>query len=173
LGKAKRPCASVVVRRSVPATNTCTPLAGGAAFFLMEPLAAALGQRTLLNPTACGDWRPVVCLALGGLLCGLFWKLWNGRAFPKWTYDAPGVNFWHVFEMPLAGFIGYLPFALELHAFALLAAAVAAAAGGGGAEKRGRAGTCFAVIAGGPGGRACPARGRRAGRPAAARRRTC
>ena len=28
----------------------------------------------------------------------------------------PGANFWHVFEMPLIGYIGYLPFGLELHA---------------------------------------------------------
>jgi len=83
----------------------------------MEPLTAALGRRTLLSHTARGDWQPALCLALGGLLCGFFWELWNGRAFPKWTYDAPGVNFWHVFEVPLIGFIGYLPFfALELHA---------------------------------------------------------
>lgn len=96
------------------------PFVWGAAFFLMEPLAAALGRRTLLSHTARGDWRPVVCLALGALLCGFFWEFWNWRAFPKWTYDAPGVNFLHVFEMPLAGFIGYLPFALELHAFGSL-----------------------------------------------------
>lgn len=96
------------------------PFVWGAAFFLMEPLAAALGRRTLLTHTQKGDWRPVVCLALGALLCGFFWELWNWQAFPKWTYDAPGVNFWHVFEMPLIGFIGYLPFALELHAFASL-----------------------------------------------------
>lgn len=96
------------------------PFVWGAAFFLMEPLAATLGRRTLLSHTARGDWRPVVCLALGALLCGFFWEFWNWRAFPKWTYDAPGVNFLHVFEMPLAGFIGYLPFALELHAFGSL-----------------------------------------------------
>jgi hypothetical protein len=47
----------------------------------MEPLTAALERRTLLSHTARGDWRPVVCLALGGLLCGFFWELWNGRAF--------------------------------------------------------------------------------------------
>lgn len=98
----------------------CYPLVWGAAFFLMEPLAAVLGRRTLLSHTARGDWRPVVCLALGALVCGFFWEFWNFYSFPKWTYDAPGVNFLHVFEMPLVGFIGYLPFALELHAFASL-----------------------------------------------------
>lgn len=60
--------------------------------------------------------RTHVSLCLGGLLCGFVWELWNVYAYPQWVCDAPGVNFWHVFEMPLIGYIGYLPFALELHA---------------------------------------------------------
>jgi len=34
----------------------------------------------------------------------------------KWQYTVPGVGFLHVFEMPLLGYGGYLPFAMELHA---------------------------------------------------------
>lgn len=92
------------------------PFTWGWAFFLTVPLNHALGRHTLLDDTATGNWRPVVVLALGALVCGFFWEMWNVHAYPKWVYDAPGVNFWHVFEMPLLGFIGYLPFALELHA---------------------------------------------------------
>lgn len=92
------------------------PFTWGWVFFLAVPLCHALGRHTLLDDTAKGDWRPVVSLAVGALLCGLVWEMWNVYAYPKWIYDAPGVNFWHVFEMPLIGYIGYLPFALELHA---------------------------------------------------------
>lgn len=92
------------------------PFIWGWVFFLTVPLNHALGRGTLLDYTAEGDWRPVVCLSLGALACGFVWELWNVYAYPYWTYDAPGVNFWHIFEMPLIGYIGYLPFGLELHA---------------------------------------------------------
>lgn len=92
------------------------PFTWGWVFFLTVPLNCVLGRHTLLHHTAEGDWRPVVCLAAGTLACGFVWELWNAHAYPYWTYDAPGVNFWHVFEMPLIGFIGYLPFGLEVHA---------------------------------------------------------
>ncbi len=98
------------------------PFLWGSAFFITEPVNQWLGKRSLLNFTRHGDWRPVISLALGALVCGFFWELWNAYAYPKWVYDAPGVNFWHVFEMPLAGFIGYLPFGLELYALVHLLA---------------------------------------------------
>lgn len=98
------------------------PFLWGIGFFLIEPINLRLGRPSLLDHTAHGDWRPVVSLCLGALLCGFFWEMWNVYAYPKWTYDAPGVNFWHLFEMPLVGYIGYLPFALELHAMVHLVA---------------------------------------------------
>jgi hypothetical protein len=42
--------------------------------------------------------------------------MWNYWSFPKWIYHIPGVGFWKVFEMPLFGYGGYVPFALELYA---------------------------------------------------------
>jgi hypothetical protein len=64
----------------------------------------------------------VAALALGALVCGFFWELWNFYSYPKWTYHTPGVEFLHVFEMPLLGFLGYPPFGLELYALAHLIA---------------------------------------------------
>ncbi|MCZ0454684.1 hypothetical protein, partial [Escherichia coli] len=63
-----------------------------------------------------GDWRPVAALMLGALICGFFWEMWNIYSSPKWLYSTPGVEFLYVFEMPLLGYLGYLPFALELYA---------------------------------------------------------
>jgi hypothetical protein len=42
--------------------------------------------------------------------------MWNYFSYPKWQYSVPGVSFLHIFEMPLLGYGGYLPFAMELHA---------------------------------------------------------
>jgi hypothetical protein len=94
------------------------PFLWGSAFFLVEPINVWRGRPSLLGYLGRGDWRPVAALALGALVCGLFWEMWNFWSYPKWTYQTPGVEFLHVFEMPLLGYLGYPPFGLEL--FALL-----------------------------------------------------
>jgi hypothetical protein len=85
-------------------------------YFILEPINVWLGHRTLANRTARGDWRPVITLWLGVLICGFFWEMWNFFSYPKWIYSVPWVDFLHIFEMPLLGYGGYLPFALELYA---------------------------------------------------------
>jgi hypothetical protein len=65
---------------------------------------------------ASGDWRAVLALWGGCLICGFFWEMWNVHSYPKWVYQIPFVDVLHVFEMPLLGYFGYLPFALELFA---------------------------------------------------------
>ncbi len=87
-----------------------------ALWLILEPLNHWLGHRTLLAPLRRGDRRPLVALAGGALVCGFFWELWNWHSYPKWTYEVPFVGFLRVFEMPLLGYGGYLPFALELFA---------------------------------------------------------
>ena len=74
------------------------------------------GYRTLEREAARGNRTPHAALALGALVCGLFWELWNYWAFPRWVYTVPFVDFAHIFEMPLLGYGGYLPFGLELFA---------------------------------------------------------
>jgi hypothetical protein len=98
------------------------PFLWGSVFFLAEPINAWRGRPSLLRHLKSGDWRPVAALALGALICGFFWELWNFYSYPKWTYRTPGVEFLHIFEMPLLGFIGYLPFGLELYALMYLIA---------------------------------------------------
>ena len=85
-----------------------------------EPLARWFGARSLTTRTASGDWRTVVGLAAGALTCGFFWELWNVFSYPKWVYDVPWLGVLHVFEMPLAGYLGYVPFGLELFVVTLL-----------------------------------------------------
>jgi hypothetical protein len=57
-----------------------------------------------------------VALPLAALTCGFFWEMWNFFSLPKWYYTVPYVGFARVFEMPILGYTGYLPFALELFA---------------------------------------------------------
>ena len=81
---------------------------------ILEPLNSWLGRRHLLEFVEHGDWRPVIRLSVGALICGFFWEMWNYYSYPKWIYHTPGAQFLHVFEMPLLGYGGYIPFALEL-----------------------------------------------------------
>lgn len=85
-------------------------------YLMLEPVNLWLGHRSLGDFVAKGDWRPVVALWVGVLLTGFFWEMWNYFSYPKWIYHVPGVDFLHLFEMPLLGYGGYLPFALELYA---------------------------------------------------------
>ena len=83
---------------------------------ICEPINHWTGRPHFLQQLRDGDWRIVVSLALGALICGFFWELWNYNSFPKWIYHIPGAEFLRIFEMPLLGYGGYIPFALELYA---------------------------------------------------------
>jgi len=91
-------------------------------YFITEPLNIWLGYPNLARWTEKGDWRPVIALWCGVLLTAIFWEMWNYFSYPKWVYHVPWGQFWHIFEMPLLGYGGYLPFALELYAIYHLAA---------------------------------------------------
>jgi len=85
-------------------------------YFIIEPLNIWLGNRSLAHWTQKGDWRPVISLWLGVLLTAFFWEMWNYYSYPKWIYQVAWGDWQHIFEMPLLGYGGYLPFALELYA---------------------------------------------------------
>lgn len=87
-----------------------------ALWLIVEPLNYRLANRSLFDNFKEGNWRPLLTLWAGCLICSFFWEMWNFYSYPKWIYHIPFVNFWHIFEMPLPGYIGYLPFALELYA---------------------------------------------------------
>jgi hypothetical protein len=68
-----------------------------------------LGE-TLLVPLARADWRPLLQPALAALVCGFFWEMWNSGSLAQWHYSIPYAQRFHLFEMPLLGYMGYLPF---------------------------------------------------------------
>lgn len=92
------------------------PLIWVAPYFILAPINVWLGHRSLADDVAKGDWRPVLALWGGVLICGFFWEMWNFYSYPRWVYHVPYLGVLHVFEMPLLGYGGYLPFSLELFA---------------------------------------------------------
>ncbi len=92
------------------------PLVWLGLFFLTDPLNNLAGAGSLSAQVARGRWDTVWVLFLAGITCGFFWEMWNIGANPKWVYDVPYAGGLKVFEMPLLGYGGYLPFALEVYA---------------------------------------------------------
>jgi hypothetical protein len=82
-------------------------------FFLLDPALDLLTGDSLTRRWLAGERQQHLCLLLAGLACGIWWEMWNFPSAAKWVYNLPVFNFWKVFEMPVLGFIGFLPFALE------------------------------------------------------------
>ncbi|CAK0751332.1 conserved membrane hypothetical protein [Gammaproteobacteria bacterium] len=90
------------------------PLVWIAPLILITSLQTIVRQRHVLSSVAQGDWCPIWLSALGGIICGFFWEMWNWHSgYPHWVYSVPWVQRFHLFEMPLLGYAGYLPFGIE------------------------------------------------------------
>ena len=83
---------------------------------LLEPLNSKRGRPSWLADLAAGDASRVLALLVGGLVCGVLWEFWNFWALTKWTYTVPYGPDVKLFEMPVLGYLGFPPFALECFA---------------------------------------------------------
>ena len=92
------------------------PLVWTGFILLLEPLNYRRGRPSWLAALAAGDASLVVSLLTSGLLCGVLWEFWNYWAATKWTYTVPYLGHVKVFEMPVLGYLGFPPFALECYA---------------------------------------------------------
>jgi len=89
----------------------------GCLIFLLDPINNLAGRKSVWGHLLARDWRFPVTLAVAGLCDGFFWEMWNAHALPHWYYTVPIVNNApHLFAMPLPGYLGYLPFGLDLFA---------------------------------------------------------
>ena len=79
---------------------------------LIVAIQGAFGERHLFSGVAAGNWRDPWLAVLAALFCGVCWELWNIFSLARWTYHIPNAQILHVFEMPLLGYAGYLPFGL-------------------------------------------------------------
>jgi len=92
------------------------PLVWIGLFLMFDPINALLGNPSIAAQVREGRWDTVLVLFATGLVCGWFWELWNVYSMPKWVYQVPFVSWPKLFEMPILGYGGYLPFALEVFA---------------------------------------------------------
>lgn len=83
---------------------------------VLDPIAYSSGGDALLKDLEEGTMERILCLFVAGYLCGFLWEFWNYWAAAKWVYLAPFTPTIKVFEMPLAGFFGFGPFAWEYFA---------------------------------------------------------
>jgi hypothetical protein len=100
----------------------CYPLLWVSPLFILVSLQVLLSEENLVERLERGHWHVVTLPALAGLLCGFFWEMWNHYSYPKWEYCIPCVQRFKIFEMPVLGYLGYLPFGLECFVIADLVA---------------------------------------------------
>ena len=89
------------------------PLTWGSFVFLLEPWNRRHARRSFLRDLEAGEAGPFCRTLAAGLLCGVLWETWNYWARSKWIYTVPVFEEMKLFEMPLLGFLGFPPFAVE------------------------------------------------------------
>jgi hypothetical protein len=93
--------------------HSAFPLVWGGFVLLIDPVNYRAGAPSLLRDWETGNAGRTVRLLLAGVIAGFLWELWNYWAVARWSYTVPFVGDWKLFEMPLLGFLGFPPFALE------------------------------------------------------------
>jgi hypothetical protein len=103
--------------------RNCFCLVWGFAYFLTDSICYWVRRaeknhagRSLLGQLAAGDNTRLVALLVAGFICGGLWEAWNLGARTKWIYSVPFFDEMKLGEMPLLGFLGFPPFALECYA---------------------------------------------------------
>ena len=81
----------------------------------LDPLNALNGSSSLLAEFRHPPARRIVFLLIAGYICGFLWEFWNSWADTKWIYHLPFPTLFKIYEMPVIGFLGFGPFALECY----------------------------------------------------------
>ncbi|HYY30430.1 MAG TPA: hypothetical protein VE860_21005 [Chthoniobacterales bacterium] len=92
---------------------------------IVVSLQMLLNEDNLFQKLQRGEWQAITVPALAALICGFFWEMWNKYSYPKWSYSIPYIQRFEIFEMPLLGYLGYLPFGLQCRVVADLVARLA------------------------------------------------
>lgn len=92
--------------------------------FFLDPINHRLGWPSLLGDLAVGYRGRFYSLLFSGWICGWFWEFWNYWAAAKWHYIFPIFQSLKIFEMPVVGYLGFLPFALECFVMFITAACI-------------------------------------------------
>jgi hypothetical protein len=81
--------------------------------FLIDPVNAWSGDESLIADIRRGSYQRLTNLLVAGFICGGLWEFWNFWARAKWIYTVPILGDIKIFEMPVLGYFGFPPFALE------------------------------------------------------------
>ncbi len=93
--------------------NYLFPLLWISPLIIIVSLQIITNEKHILSGLSEGKWTIIIASAISALICGFFWEMWNCFSLAKWIYSIPFVQRFHLFEMPLLGYAGYLPFGLE------------------------------------------------------------
>jgi len=87
-------------------------------FFFFDPINYLNGRPSVFGDIKNRKWMIPLSLMTAGLICGFLWEFWNWWAVSRWEYSLPGMPLENIkiFEMPILGYLGYLPFVLEYYA---------------------------------------------------------
>ena len=96
------------------------PLVWVAPLLVITAVQMLANEDTIFAVLGKGDGTSLWLAALAALVCGLCWEMWNYKSLVHWEYAIPSVNAFKLFEMPVLGYAGYLPFGLECLAVTLL-----------------------------------------------------
>lgn len=80
---------------------------------LLDPINYMRGWPSITGDLKQGNYRRLAALLAAGGICGLLWEFWNYWALARWTYTVPYLGDIKLFEMPVLGYLGFLPFAVE------------------------------------------------------------
>ncbi|MCU0571801.1 MAG: hypothetical protein MUC41_02300 [Syntrophobacteraceae bacterium] len=82
---------------------------------VLGPLVLSAEPDGLVQGLESGKPGKLLELLISGMICGFLWELWNYWAGAKWIYTVPLFGWLKIFEMPLLGFLGFPPFAVECY----------------------------------------------------------
>jgi len=84
--------------------------------FLLEPINYRINENSLYSDLEKGRAGRIYSWLAAGFAAGILWELLNFWSSSRWEYSLPYLNFGRIFQMPVFGYGGFLPFALEVFA---------------------------------------------------------
>jgi hypothetical protein len=108
-------CVSLVL--TVTAPQYCFALAWVFPLLLCDGINYLCGYNSFMGDLQEGRMEQLVSTTLSGLICGFLWEFWNYWSVTKWVYAVPFFEKGKIFEMPLAGYAGFIVFGLGTIAF--------------------------------------------------------
>lgn len=101
-----------VITLLFPSPYLC-PLPWVSVLLWFEGMNSWLGVGSFAERFKRGDYSLFVSLLIAGAAAGFLWEAWNYWAITKWNYHVPYLGNIKLFEMPILGYLGFPPFALE------------------------------------------------------------